>query len=91
MARIDLDLATQSKHLNVDGPVVDLIVLHAAGFQQLIPGQDPLWSSDVRMRLVKSSRTNHGSWFVLLGVGPTVELLFFRRGGKYRRGDKAIR
>jgi hypothetical protein len=40
----------------------------------------------------QASRTNHGSWFVPLGVSLTVELLFFRRVGKRTwRGDKAVR
>src|SRR4030088_657569 len=39
---IVLDLATQAKHLNVNGPVVDFVVVDTACFQQLIPGEHPL-------------------------------------------------
>src|ERR1700676_5191949 len=50
---VSLDLTTQSQHLNVNGAVVDLIVVHTAGFEQLLPSQDPLWSGKQRSEQIE--------------------------------------
>src|SRR5882724_7032832 len=44
LGRISLDLAAQSQHLYINGAVVDLVVVHAAGFEQLIASEDSLRS-----------------------------------------------
>jgi len=69
--------------VNMTGyPVVRKTAQHAPALAEL----------EFAMHRLSSKQGESWSWFVLLGVGLTVELLFFRRVGKRSwRGDKAIR
>ena len=53
LRRIRLDLAPEPQHLNVDRPIVDLVVVHAAGIQELLAGEDSLRGSQERRQQVE--------------------------------------
>src|SRR5437763_8857224 len=53
LRRIRLDLAPEPQHLNVDRPIVDLVVVHAAGIQELLAGEDSLRGGQERRQQVE--------------------------------------